>query len=323
MRLKTFSAPTMAAAMDLVRDELGPDAIIVSSQQGPGGGPARVTAALERADEAPLDPRAMSVPSPDAIARARSALAFHGAPLALAERLLAAAETAFGEDPFAMALDAEFLFAPLADAPQGKPLMLVGPPGMGKTVSTAKLAARAVMAGGTAGVVTMDTKRAGGVDQLEALTRLLGLNLVLADAPADLPDAVGTCPLAAPIIIDTAGTNPFNDSEMEQLGESITVSGADAVLVLSAGGDAMESAEIAQAFAGVGATRLLVTRIDMARRLGAMLAAADAAKLRFCDVSVTPHVADGLSAITPTALARLLIPNGAEFDETVKNEKRT
>ena len=63
---------------------------------------------------------------------------------------------------------------------------------------------------------------------------------------------------------------------------------------------------MARAFAEIGATRLLVTRLDTARRLGGMLAAASAANLRLCDVGIGPHLADGLSPLNPLALARLL-----------------
>ena len=61
-------------------------------------------------------------------------------------------------------------------------------------------------------------------------------------------------------------------------------------------------------FCRAGAHRLLVTRLDAARRLGSVLVAADTAKLKFCDLSVTPHVAEGLTPINPVSLARLLLP---------------
>ena len=50
MRLKTFNARTMSEAMKMVRDHLGEDAIIVSTQKGEGGKGVRLTAALDGAD---------------------------------------------------------------------------------------------------------------------------------------------------------------------------------------------------------------------------------------------------------------------------------
>ena len=59
--------------------------------------------------------------------------------------------------------------------------MLVGLPGAGKTVTTAKLATKAVMSGAKINVITTDRVRAGGVQQLEAFTDILKLDLMCAD----------------------------------------------------------------------------------------------------------------------------------------------
>ena len=191
--------------------------------------------------------------------------------------------------------------------------MLVGPPGAGKTVTVAKLAARAILAGRSAALITTDTQRAGGVEQLAAFTRILNIQLKTAHTTAELRRTVADR-LAedGPLYIDTPGTNPFSDSEMDHLSGLIRVAKAEPVLVLPAGGDAMEAAEIASSFADIGATRLLVTRLDMVRRVGGILAAADAARLKFCDVSITPYVADGLSAVNALSLARLIMPHSVE-----------
>ncbi len=50
MRLKSYIAPSMAEAMQLIRQELGDDAIIVSTQRAAGGKGVRITAALEPTD---------------------------------------------------------------------------------------------------------------------------------------------------------------------------------------------------------------------------------------------------------------------------------
>ena len=76
----------------------------------------------------------------------------------------------------------------------------------------------------------------------------------------------------------------------------------------------MESADIAASFATIGTTRMLITRIDMTRRLGSVLAAADAGGLKFCDVSITSHIADGLSPINSISLARLIVPHGVQSE---------
>jgi flagellar biosynthesis protein FlhF len=75
--------------------------------------------------------------------------------------------------------------------------------------------------------------------------------------------------------------------------------------VLPAGGDAAESAELAAALAGTGATLLIATRLDVARRLGGILAAA-AAGLALAEAGIGPGAADGLVPLTPDLLAAWL-----------------
>lgn len=313
MRLKTFTASTMGEAMAMVRAALGPEAIIVSSQKvGDGRGVALIAAIDETT---PTDVVPISSPLeddvPDVVETVRQALTFHGAPERLVERLARAAGALEARDvtlAFAGAVDAGFAFRPLGEADKDRPTMLVGPPGAGKTITTAKLAARAVLAKRPVSVVSTDTQRAGGVEQLAAFTRILGLDLATAATAAALAAAVAANPAGVRVYVDTPGTNAFDDAEMERLAAFVDMAKAEPVLILPAGGDAMETAEIAAAFARLGAKRMIVTRLDAARRLGSILAAADAAHLSFAHVSVTPHVANGLAPINPVSLARLILP---------------
>lgn len=318
MRLKTFAAPTTAEAMEIVRRELGDDAIIVSVQSAVDGQGARVTAAIEQPEIDGLGIDAASEEAGlDGDAEVRQALAYHGVPPRLAERL-AAASGVYAETGALMALagglDALFRFLPIADAPPRRPLVLVGPPGAGKTITTAKLAARARLAGRPVVVATTDTRRAGGVEQLQAFTRILEVELLTGETPAALAEALdpGAQPADAAVFVDTAGANPLSDADVELTAAHARACGGEPILVLPAGSDPLESADAAQVFAGLGATRLLATRLDISRRLGGLLAAADGPHLAFSDVSVTPNVGDGLSAINPVSLARLLLPHAAQ-----------
>lgn len=316
MRLKTFTAPSTGDAMQLVRDEMGDEAIIVSTRRS--GRTVRVTAAL---DDAPTDNNlAMeeALPTADRLAET---LAFHGVPADIIDRLRRETMAIAVDDPvlaLAGALDAVFEFHPLPDdAIDGdtRPIMLVGPPGVGKTVTAAKLAARVALRGRAVGVVTTDTRRAGGIEQLAAFTRLIDADLKTATDAQSLADAVARAPAGAPVYIDSAGSNPFDEAEMLKLAALADAVDAETVLVLAAGSDTREGAETACRFAAIGTRRLLATRLDIARRIGGILAAADAAHLKFCDVSVTPHIADGLNPINPVSLARLILPDGGAGEE--------
>jgi flagellar biosynthesis protein FlhF len=109
------------------------------------------------------------------------------------------------------------------------------------------------------------------------------------------------------VLIDSSGTNPFSTSEMATLARFIASSSIEPVLVTPAGGDVEESAEIAESFRAVGARRFILTRVDMTRRFGAALVAASAGPLSFSEVSISPHVARGLSGLNSNSLARLLL----------------
>ncbi len=329
MRLKTFTAPSMREAMALVRDALGPDAIIVSSHPGDKGKGVRVTAAVEQAAEPAPAPAAAAPDAGDTLDRLAESLTRHGTPAALAERLMAGATKAQARtaDPIislAASLDTAFAFAPLGTpAPSrrgGRPLMLVGPPGVGKTVTVAKLAARAVMARQSVVLVTSDTQRAGAVDQLAAFARVLNAELVQVANPAGLAKAVADAGERA-VVIDSAGVNPFDPAEIAELAALAAAVHAEPVLLVAAGGDAAESAEIAEAFAAIGVGRMVATRVDLARRLGGILASATAGKLAFAEASVTPHIAEGLSPFNPVSLARLLLPWAAQA-ESVHQRKQ-
>jgi len=326
MRIKTFTAENTAAAMDMVRDSLGESAIIVSTHQE-GDGPARIIAAVEPVEAANED-FAESFPDdwaegwpeiatadPDLEERAaylRQALLAHGVPARLGGRLadLAAAEaTLSATAALTHAFDRQLGFAPLepfTDAMQ--PLALIGPPGAGKTITAAKICARAHMAKQGVLPVTTDTKRAGGVEQLAAFTRILDLDLETAPDPDTLAGIVRSHrDEPGRMVIDTAGTNPYDDGDMDRLARILDAADAEAVLVLPAGGDATEAAEMACVYAAAGATRMIVTRMDIARRFGGIIAAADAARLPLADVSISHQVAEGLSPITPGVLARLIL----------------
>ena len=212
MRVKTFAAPNMVEAMQQVRERLGEDAIIVSTYNGGRGRGVQITAAVEDEAAESTIPHAAAADDDDTIYQA---LLYHRTPGPLAERLASAARSTGAEpgahaDALARALDARFTFSPIPVS-AGRPIMVVGPPGAGKTVTIAKLAARAVIAGRQVHLVTTDTVRAGGVEQLAAFTRILEQPLTAADTPDHLVDALAERDADALCLIDSPGTiNPVS-----------------------------------------------------------------------------------------------------------------
>lgn len=309
MRLKTFTAASVAEAMDMIRSELGDLAIIVSEQTIPETGEAWVTAAIDPEDEAS---GGLRFPA-EGIGTVGRTLGLHGVPPDLAERLTDAMHDGGGEDPerlLAAALSAQLGFAPIGEGSR-RAILLAGPPGAGKTIVAAKLAARERLAGRPASLATTDTVRAGGLAQLAVFADILDSKLGVANGRAALAKLMKGDAKTRPTLIDTQGVNPFDRAALGEVAGLAEAAGAEPVLVLAAGGDALESAEIAGAFAGIGVTRMIATRIDCARRLGGLLAAA-CSPLALAEFSLTPTIADGLEPAEPGFLAELLlkVPGG-------------
>lgn len=315
MRLKTFTAPTIAQALQKVRSELGEDAIILSTESGRNG--ARLVAAMEASDSD--DAEEVFVPGLEAQAEEiaplvaarddlRAALLWHGVPAPLGERLLRAAEPASHEPVAALAaaLDAALTFQPLADRSLGRPIMLVGPSGGGKTLTAAKLIVEAHRRGRQTMAASCDTRRAGGIEQLEAFTRILDLPLARIGEAAELATFAATA-TGSVAIIDTAGCCPFSVEEMRDLEELIEAADAEPVLVLAAGGDAAEAGETAAAFARLGCRRMIATRIDVSRRFGGLVAAAAGGRLGIAGVGIGPHAAEPPAAVNSLSLAKLFL----------------
>jgi flagellar biosynthesis protein FlhF len=300
MRLKVFRAPSMAEAMARVRGDLGAEALILASRPIDGG--VEVTAALEPADDPPV-PVLPSETWPSvfevAARRVSAALTFHGVPAKLHAPLC--------RGDLAVAIAAAIKFGPLPLDRNDPPLLLVGPPGAGKTLAIARLAARLVIAGVKPLVVTADGNRAGATEQLAAFAELLDLDLAVACHPVSLSRVVARRLHQTPLLIDAPGLDPFDPAQAEELRTLAAVSGATMALVLQAGLDPAEAADLARAYAELGATLMIATKLDLVRRLGSVLSAANAGRLTLTEAGVGPGVADGLIRFTPAELATRLL----------------
>ena len=289
--MKLYQARDVAAAMAQVRAELGGEALILSTRRTGDG--VEVTAALEdQPPPAPIVPMLVD-------AAREAALAWHGVPGPLARRMLSG--------NLAEALRDRLAFAPLPISRDDAPLLLAGPPGAGKTLTAAKLATRLVLAGQAPLMIAADGKRSGATEQLAAFTRLLGLQLVVAHTPVAIARAFTLRREATPIIIDGPGTDPFDPTQREEIVAFASAINARTALVLGAGLCPAEAGELGAAYADAGASFLVATKLDIARRLGGILAAADAGGLSLTEGGIGVGAADGLARLTPESLAERLM----------------
>jgi flagellar biosynthesis protein FlhF len=315
MRLRTFNASDMAHAIQMIRDNLGDEAIIIASARSPGGGIV-VTAATEQDVHATMPenaPHASSFTSEPTLSSLEAILRFHAASDETITKLLETARfiSLQGRDvrtDFIRLMAACFQYAPLPLDQDNYTIMLVGSPGTGKTMTVAKMASQAVMDNKKPVIITTDNKRAGGVEQLSAFTSILGLPLHVADNRGELWRLLREFAPHSRILIDTGGVNPFNEAEVRELAEYIKLDRSiEPVLVAAAGSDSGEADDMARTFAPLGVRRLLVTRIDAARRYGSVLTTAFSGKFAFTHASNSSRVVGEFSTIDPIILTELLL----------------
>ena len=119
-------------------------------------------------------------------------------------------------------------------------------------------------------LLSIDTLKTGGVGHLKSLADALGVGMKVAEDPRELAALVAGS-MGDISIIDSSGINPFDSVDADHLAEFIDQVDAEPVLVLPAGLDRVDAVETAHAFARLKCRRMIVTRVDMTRRLGSVL----------------------------------------------------
>ncbi|MAM34804.1 MAG: GTPase [Micavibrio sp.] len=331
MRLKSFYAKNMTEAMQMIRDTLGEDAIIVATREerGERGTSVRVTAAID--EKEPAFELGKGGETADAsgwlqyddeeedsavVEQLTDVMIRHGVPEEVTDQILSYATVMGYNEPLKAliaALETLFTFRPLHEISTKNRFLFIGPPGAGKTITTAKFAAQAVIQDKSVAVITTDLERAGATHQLKALTDLMDIQLEQARTAAELKDALLKYDDVDLVYIDSPGVNPFDPKSFKQLAKLLSAGNIEPVLVLPAGTDPYESEDLARIYATIGTEILIPTRLDMARRYGGLLSAAHSGNLCFAESGISQSVADGLERMTPKGFATYLLPPGKKI----------
>lgn len=152
---------------------------------------------------------------------------------------------------------------------QGGIFALVGATGVGKTTSTAKLAALCAAQHGPAavGLITLDTYRIGGHEQLRAYARMLGMVAHQAHDRAALQDLLGLLEGKKLVLIDTTGVAP-RDPRKDEILDVLDLPGVQQLLAVNAGGQGDALDDVMQAFKARGSHQAILTKVDEAVKLG-------------------------------------------------------
>jgi len=155
-----------------------------------------------------------------------------------------------------------------------KIMMFVGPTGVGKTTTIAKLAARYAFKKQKkykVGIITLDTYRIGAVEQLMTYARMMKLSIEAVVDPDDFMDALYRLKNSDIILIDTVGSSQHDKEKVDRLNKFIhvnTFASIDVNLVLSATTKYEDLKDIWDNFSILPIDTCVFTKIDETKNLG-------------------------------------------------------
>lgn len=192
---------------------------------------------------------------------------------------------------------------------QRKLVALVGPTGVGKTTTIAKLAASFhLRERHRVGLITVDTYRIAAVDQLRTYADIIDLPMEVVSTPREMRAAVARMADLDLVLMDTAGRSPRDEVRIQELKTMLGEANADEVhLVLSSVTSAASMKKTAQRFAPVGVTSLLLTKLDEATGLGNLLPVLRDSNLPLSYVTNGQNVPDDIAAAERRRLARIVL----------------
>jgi flagellar biosynthesis protein FlhF len=180
---------------------------------------------------------------------------------------------------------------------EGGVIALVGPAGMGKTTTLAKLAARYVLKYGAQHIalVSLDSYRIGAQEQIKTLGRILNVPVTLVDPGQSLTQALAPLARKRVVLIDTAGL-PANDPALRMQLETLASRGVNAknYLVMAATSQAQVLKAAYHSYKRCGLTGCIVTKADEATSLGEVLGLAISQRLPLAYLADGPSIPDDL-----------------------------
>jgi len=193
-------------------------------------------------------------------------------------------------------------------------IALVGPTGVGKTTTTAKLAAMyALNRGNKVALITMDIFRVGAVEQLKTYSRIMGIPLEVASTPKELEKAVEKHSACDLIFIDTAGRSHKDKEKLDEMrnffDNKIPI---EVYLCLSATTKDRELEEILNRFRMFQVSKVVFTKIDETENFGNMVNLLMKDNLQVAYFTTGQRVPEDIEVATSAKLADMILREASE-----------
>lgn len=196
-------------------------------------------------------------------------------------------------------------------AGDGRPMTiaLVGPTGVGKTTTIAKLAASYKLRHHKkVGLITSDTYRIAAVEQLRTYANIIGLPLRVALTPEEMASACESLADCDVVLIDTAGRSQHDARRLDDLNGFLEAANPHQThLVLSLASSEPVMLRAAERFAQLRPSNVIFTKLDEAVNFGVLLNVAKRIELSLSFVTTGQEVPDHIEPGHPDRLARLVL----------------
>ena len=186
---------------------------------------------------------------------------------------------------------------------------LLGPTGVGKTTTLAKIAAQCVLEKGiSTAFITADTYRISAVEQLKTYADILGLPIAIVYTPDELKEAIQKFRQKQLILIDTAGRSQHNRRQMAELKEFLAVNqNIEKYLVLSATTKNEDAKDIIDKFSVCKPDKVIFTKTDETKSLGIILNILHRKEMRLSYLTNGQSVPDDIVPAEAGKLAELFL----------------
>lgn len=192
---------------------------------------------------------------------------------------------------------------------KGMTVFMVGPTGVGKTTTIAKLAANLTFVErNDVALITLDTYRVSAAEQLRTFAEIIGIPISVVFTPTDLMLAIEQYREKDIIFVDTAGRSPYNEEQMKELQEFINVARPDeTILVLSVTTDSNDLINIYQRFQTIGVDKVIFTKLDETCNYGPILNTLYEIKKPLAYLTTGQNVPDDIEVPDSLRLAQMLM----------------